>query len=150
MFFIKLKDSNRNINKEMAQNKKKKISKGYDLILYCIILVFVCFFTLGMEIWPAGFVAMLELVKLKCVIGTSYTDKLFLSYFQKMKANLSNNQCVCVSVYVSPSNNFWTARWIFWNLVDRYCHSRWPRRQLFSLVASAIPKWKKFKLLRWV
>jgi hypothetical protein len=36
------------------------------------------------------------------------------------------------------------------NLVCRWCHWRWCRCYIFNLVVSAIPKWQKFKLLRWV
>jgi hypothetical protein len=42
-----------------------------------------------------------------------------LAYFQKMKMGLSNHHpvyvcvCVCLSVYVSPTSDFWTDRWIF-------------------------------------
>jgi hypothetical protein len=37
-----------------------------------------------------------------------------------------------------------------WNLVDKWCHWRWPRFLIFNLVALAIPQWRTFKLLRWV
>jgi hypothetical protein len=36
---------------------------------------------------------------------------LFLAYFPKIKVGLSNHQsvCLCPSVYLYPTNNFWTA-----------------------------------------
>jgi hypothetical protein len=36
-----------------------------------------------------------------------------------------------------------------WNSDVRSCHWRWPRRPTFDSVASTIPKWRTFKLLRW-
>jgi hypothetical protein len=82
----------------------------------------------------------------------------FLAFFQKMKLGLSNHQpvcvCVCVCVCLSvcpPLITFEPIGGCSWNLVGRCCHSRWPRRHVFfNLVASAIPKWLTFKLLRWM
>jgi hypothetical protein len=34
--------------------------------------------------------------------------------------------------------------------VGRSCHWRWPRRHNFNVVAATIPKWRTFKLLRWM
>jgi hypothetical protein len=60
---------------------------------------------------------------------------------------------VCVSVCLSlchPLITFEPITGFLWNLVGRYCHSTWPRSHIFNLVASAIPKWRMFKLLSWV
>jgi hypothetical protein len=72
--------------------------------------------------------------------------RLIFSLLPKIKVGLSNHQPVCVS----PNNNFWIDKWISWNLVGRWCHWRLHRCCIFNLVASAIPKWRTFKLLRWV
>jgi hypothetical protein len=42
---------------------------------------------------------------------SQFSQDTFLTYFPKMKVGLSNHQPVCVCV--SPTNNFWTDRWIF-------------------------------------
>jgi hypothetical protein len=74
-----------------------------------------------------------------------------LTYFPKMKAGLSNQQSVCVCVSVCPPLiTFEPMSGLSWNLVGEWRHWRWPRSHIFNLVASAIPKWRTFKLLRRV
>jgi hypothetical protein len=56
----------------------------------------------------------------------------FLAYFPKMKEGLSNHQPVCVS----PLITFEPICGFSWNLVDRWCHWRWPWCLSFNPIAS--------------
>jgi hypothetical protein len=55
---------------------------------------------------------------------------------------------VCLSV--SPLITFEPVGRFLWNSVGRSCHSRWPLHLLSNPVSSTIPKWRTFKLLRWI
>jgi hypothetical protein len=84
-----------------------------------------------------------------CTISTNWSY--FLACFPKMKVGLSNHQPVCLCVCVCPSLITFESNGGFsWNLVGRWFHWRWSRSHIFNLVTSAIPKWRTFKLLKWV
>jgi hypothetical protein len=56
-----------------------------------------------------------------------------------------------LSVCVSPTNSFWTDLWMLIKFVRQMMPLKvtW-MPHFFNLVASVIPKWRTFKLLRWV
>jgi hypothetical protein len=57
---------------------------------------------------------------------------------------------ICPSVCVSPLITFYPIGRVSWNSVGRSCHWRRSRRLTFNPVPSTIPKWRTFKLLRWM
>jgi hypothetical protein len=62
---------------------------------------------------------------------------------KKGKWCLWDHQSVCVPLITfEPIGRF------VWNSVGRSCHWSWPR--LYNPVPSTIPKWRTFKLLRWM
>jgi hypothetical protein len=73
---------------------------------------------------------------------------LFLAYFTKLKAGLSNEQSFCVSV-CPPLITFEPLGRISWNLVRRWCHSREPRCNNSNHISSITLKLLRFKFVRW-
>jgi hypothetical protein len=64
----------------------------------------------------------------------------------KGKWGLWDHQSVCLSPLITfePVGRFLR------NSAVRSCHWRWPRCHTFNPVSSTIPKWRTFKLLRWI
>jgi hypothetical protein len=76
----------------------------------------------------------------------------FLAYFpQKRKVRLMRSPaCLSVCVPPPPQITFEPISRFLWNSVGRSRHWRWLRRQTFNPVPLTIPKWRTFKLLRWM
>jgi hypothetical protein len=78
----------------------------------------------------------------------SYFSKIHVSLLSiKRKVSLTRSRfcppvCVPLTTFEPVSS--------LWNLTRRSCHWRWPRRRTFNPVASTIPKWRTFKILRWM
>jgi hypothetical protein len=58
--------------------------------------------------------------------------------------------CLSVRLRVSPPITFELIGRFLWNSVGRSYHWRWPRRLTFYSVPSTVPKWRTFKLPRWM
>jgi hypothetical protein len=73
----------------------------------------------------------------------------FLAYVPKMKIGLSNHQSasVCVSLCHSPTNNFWTACYIF--VIFNNAIQVDFDAVIFNPNSSTILKWLRFKVISW-
>jgi hypothetical protein len=56
----------------------------------------------------------------------------------------------CLRVCLSPISTSEPIGGVLWNSVGKSCYLRWPRCHQFNVVAATIPKWRTFKLLRWM
>jgi len=63
---------------------------------------------------------------------------------------MRSQHTLSVHLSVFPLITFEPNRRLLLNLAGTLCHYRWVRRRIFEPVASTMPKWETFKLLRWM